>query len=742
MIFNVKHIFLLLLILFALPTMAQKLEMRVASFEQDQFDGAAKGEYRKLDGSGDPYAIVKVTSDKPGDDLSQLMFDFGSMNHEDVPGHDGADSERWLYVQKNAKTVTILRNGYTSIMREDLQTSLLSGAVYKLALSLEAPVTKFRVLQFAISPVGEVASIMVKASGEEEYTDWGVVRNDGTLDKLLPEGTYQYKINSNWYLPTEGMITLLPSNDTFKEAVTLRPNFGLLEITCGKDMEGATVKVDNEIIGNLPIKTGRRWKVGNDYNLEITNGELYKPFSTTFAIKNGETTTVDASLQANFKEITIMVDNDAELYIDGKNVGNGPWTGRLKNGLHKVEAKRQNHRPSEATLNVDEDTPTNYSMTPPKPITGSLYISSNPSEAEIFIDGKSFGRTPKFIEDVLIGEHIVTLKKEGYAVMTKHLFIREGEKEDILAALTYGRQVTITADQPNAEVYVDGKSFGYVGYVPYNGVLPFGSHEIYALANGRRSGMLNVNVTDGNGGMDVVLRFSKNQTITIPGTNVSFVMIFVEGGTFTMGATAEQGSDAYSYEKPAHQVTLSSYLIGETEVTQALWKAVMGSNPSFFVGDNLPVEKVSWNDCQVFIAKLNALTGKTFRLPTEAEWEYAARGGNDSKGYKYSGGNTINYVAWYSANSSTNTHPVKTKAPNELGVYDMSGNVEEWCQDWYGNYSSAAQTNPMGSLNGFFRVVRGGNWYGNAISCRSTCRNRNRPDIASNCIGLRLALSE
>lgn len=188
----------------------------------------------------------------------------------------------------------------------------------------------------------------------------------------------------------------------------------------------------------------------------------------------------------------------------------------------------------------------------------------------------------------------------------------------------------------------------------------------------------------------------RKATKTFQVGGVSFDMVWVEGGTFRMGATSEQGSDAWGGEKPVHSVTLSGYYIGKTEVTQALWKAVMGSNPSEFKGDNLPVEQVSWDDCQEFIRKLNSLTGQHFRLPTEAEWEFACRGGNNSCGYKYSGSNDIDNVAWYFDNSGHKTHPVGTKAQNELGIYDMSGNVWEWCSDWYGNYSSGAQTNPKG----------------------------------------------
>jgi formylglycine-generating enzyme required for sulfatase activity len=230
---------------------------------------------------------------------------------------------------------------------------------------------------------------------------------------------------------------------------------------------------------------------------------------------------------------------------------------------------------------------------------------------------------------------------------------------------------------------------------------------------------------------------------------VTFKMISVDGGTFTMGATAEQGSDAYDWEYPTHQVTLSGFSIGQTEVTQELWRAVMGSNPSYFSGNlQRPVECVSWNDCQQFIAKLNEMTGKQFRLPTEAEWEYAARGGNRCQGYKYSGSNNIDDVAWYwdnipsqsSGTTGYGTQTVATKQPNELGIYDMSGNVCEWCSDWYGSYSSAPKTNPTGPVSGSYRVDRGGSWGFDAKRCRVSSRIAGNPDSRGMGVGLRLAL--
>lgn len=232
---------------------------------------------------------------------------------------------------------------------------------------------------------------------------------------------------------------------------------------------------------------------------------------------------------------------------------------------------------------------------------------------------------------------------------------------------------------------------------------------------------------------------SEDQSFTVNG--VRFNMIKVEGGTFRMGATEEQGSDAWDDEKPVHSVTLSDYYIGQTEVTQQLWQAVMGSNPSYFKGDSqCPVENVSWEDCQEFIEKLNRLTGQNFRLPTEAEWEFAARGGNKSRGYKYSGSNTVGDVAWYYGNSGDRTHAVATKQANELGLYDMSGNAWERCSDWRGAYPKSSQTNPKGPLSGSGRVLRGGSWYSDARGVRVSFRGCIAPSGRYYPYGLRLTL--
>ena len=248
-----------------------------------------------------------------------------------------------------------------------------------------------------------------------------------------------------------------------------------------------------------------------------------------------------------------------------------------------------------------------------------------------------------------------------------------------------------------------------------------------------------VDETDNTNKTDGMLEFNVD--------GVSFNMILVEHGSFMMGATEEQEAP-YDDEKPVHKVILTrDYYIGETQVTQALWTAIMGNNPSHFSGDDRPVESVSWDDCQRFVGALNRklrteLAGKKFRLPTEAEWEFAARGGNKSDGYQYAGSNDLCEVAWWGKNSGGETHPVAELKPNELGIYDMSGNVWEWCQDCYDDYPHNTQTNPVGPNDGARRVSRGGSWFNGAGGCRLSCRNYFTPDDCDESMGLRLVLSE
>ena len=545
--------------------------------------------------------------------------------------------------------------------------------------------------------------------------------------------SHTWMIKCNMYHTESGTVTL---NERTVIDKKLRPNFGFLNISTTPE-QGAKVFVDEEYVGQSPVKTD---KLKSGTHTVRVMKDMYKMKEQSFTVTDGQTTNATLNMAANFVNVTVTTDSQSDIYVDDEYKGKGRWTGRLSDGSHMFEARKTNHRTSKKSLDLVLGETKTVSIDAPSPINGEIEINSTPMGATIYIDGKNYGETPNYISDILIGEHELKLTKQGCASVTKTITIKEGETLSVNEKLQTGKEISISTDQSGDKIYVDGN---YLGLSPISACLSYGNHEVKAERDGKTvSKNIEVSQVETHGRVSSTdkceLTFFGNQTITVKG--VSFTMIAVEGGAFKMGATSEQGSDADNDEKPVHNVTLSDYYIGETEVTQELWQAVMGTNPSYSKGNKKPVEKVSWDDCQEFIRKLNQLTGKNFRLPTEAEWEYAARGGNKSKGYKYSGSNSIGDVAWYTDNSGSKTHDVKTKQANELGIYDMSGNVYEWCQDWYGSYSSGSQTNPTGPTSGSFRVLRGGSWSDYASFCRVSYRDCSDPDSRYYNGGLRLAL--
>ena len=412
--------------------------------------------------------------------------------------------------------------------------------------------------------------------------------------------------------------------------------------------------------------------------------------SGSFTIGKGDMTPISVSLVSALATLSVSCPTPAvSLYVDKKSVGSLPWNGSLKEGMHLLEVRKDGYRSQQKTIQLAQQQKLDVAFDALSAIQGNLSVNFKPFGSDVYVDGVKVGQSPRVFNGVLVGNHNVEIRKSGYATSRQTVTISEGQTASISGSLTS----TTSSSSTNA--------------LSSNSSSPSGN------------------------------------TITIPVKNgINIEMVKVEAGSFNMGATPEM-VNPWEDEKPVHRVTLTNdYYIGKYEVTQALWQAVMGKNPSWFKGNDLPVEQVSWNDCQDFISKLNAMTGKRFRLPTEAEWEYAARGGKKSRSYQYSGSNTLGDVAWYSDNSGSKTHAVGTKQPNELGIYDMAGNVDEWCQDWYVSYSSSPQTNPTGAASGSDRVSRGGSWDFSARGCRSSYRRGNTPDFRNGDLGLRLVLSE
>ena len=578
--------------------------------------------------------------------------------------------------------------------------------------------------------------LIVKADQENAtvYIDDEPLGTKEASKLFMLGSSHTWMIKCNMYHTESGTVNL---NDRTVIDKKLRPNYGFLNISTTPEQD-AKVFVDEEYVGLSPVKTD---KLKSGTHTVRVMKDMYKMAEKSFTVNDGQTTNATLNMSANFVTLTLTVDSDsdsdtdADIYVDDEYKGKGKWTGRLSDGSHVFEARKTNHKPSKKSVDLVLGENKTITLDAPKPINGEIEINTTPMGATIYIDGKSYGETPNYISDILIGEHELKLTKQGCAEIKKTIVIKEGEALTINEKLQTGKEISISTDQSGDKIYVDGN---YIGTSPISSNLSYGSHEIKAERNGKIVSKT-INVMQSGGETNIKLTFFGNQTFTVKG--VSFTMIAVEGGTFQMGATSEQGSDADSDERPVHSVTLSDYYIGEIEVTQELWQAVMGKNPSNFKGNKKPVEQVSWNDCQEFIKKLNQLTGKNFRLPTEAEWEYAARGGNKSQGYKYSGSNIIDNVAWYKSNSGSQTHDVKTKQANELGIYDMSGNVWEWCQDWYGSYSSGSQTNPTGPTSGSYRVHRGGGWSNFTLLCRVSFRSYYYPGYRNSDLGFRLCLS-
>ncbi|MDD6978361.1 MAG: SUMF1/EgtB/PvdO family nonheme iron enzyme [Prevotellaceae bacterium] len=714
----------LLLILTSLVTNAQGIAVEKFEAAPEDLTANLKGT-QVLDQNGDVCALIRIQTTQKG-----FTFDVGALGITKTD--DNKTAEVWVYVPAGVKRISIRHPQLGSLINYYFPIEIQGARTYRMYLTtgqvqtiVHNAITQQYVM-FSVTP----PDALVELDGN--FLDV----KDGTATKRMAFGTYNYTVQAPLYHSVSDTVVVCDPKNKHVKTITLAPAFGYISVPANATLSGAKVFIDNEYKGTVPFRS-ERLKSG-PHDVRIMQNK-YAPAQQTVTVADNQTIEVAPVLAADFATLTLTTAAEAEIWINDQLRGKGSWTGDLSSGAYTIECRREGHRKTIKELAVTPSmTGQTITLDAPLPIYGTIDITSSPAGADIYIDNVKVGTSPMIIPECLIGSHTVSITKQGYSQFTQTINVAENTTTEVSATLQNGRPITITAAD-NAIIHIDGTS---MGTSTFSGNLAYGKHTVYAELNGKRTDSKTIDVTMGSTAAlpNVTLSFLENKTFTVKG--VTFTMVAVEGGTFLMGATSEQGSKADDDEKPVHQVTLSSYYIGQTEVTQALWKAVMGNNPSFYEGDNKPVERVIWDDCQDFVIKLNQLTGKRFRLPTEAEWEYACRGGKKSRGYKYSGSNTIRKVAWYGRNSSHETHPVATKSPNELGIYDMSGNVYEWCQDWKGSYSSAAQTNPTGALSGTDRVNRGGSYYNFAKFCRSSYRSHNSPGYRDFDLGLRLVLSE
>ena len=521
----------------------------------------------------------------------------------------------------------------------------------------------------------------------------------------MTHGSQQMKVLTKDYLPimvdlSNYGISQVEKNKTYVLVLT-KPVGGAEPVDAGGNFYALSVQPKNAMLtidGVLqPSSSDGEYSAMLPYGTHTYKVEAggYISKSGSFTVSSGDMTPISVSLLSAMASVSITCSTPAvSLYVDKKAVGNSPWSGSLKEGMHLVEVRKSGYRSQQKTIQLTQQQKLDATFGELVAIQGNLSVNYKPFGADVYVDGKKLGQSPRVFNGLLVGNHQVEVRKDGYATDRKTVAISEGQTASITGTLASN---AVASSSSNTSGYSSGSS---------------------SMVSG-------------------------SNTISIPVKNgINIEMVKVEAGTFMMGATPEM-KDPFDDEKPVHQVTLThDYYVGKYEVTQVLWQAVMGNNPSWFKGDNLPVEKVSWNDCQEFISKLNSLTGRKFRLPTEAEGECAARGGKKSRGYQHSGSSTISDVAWYGGNSGSKTHPVGTKQANELGIYDMTGNVIEWCQDWYGAYSGFSKRNPAGAVSGSDRVSRGGCWTSNARGCRSSVRIYDAPGYCNDFLVFRLVLSE
>lgn len=689
--------------------------MSVAGFEERPMDMDARVTHPVTDPNGQTCALIKVETTQTG-----FGFDTGVIQ---VVKTEQKIGEVWVYVQPRVKKITIMHQDYEPVRDYYFPTGALKEAtVYLLKLRtagapVQAASTQQRSGFLIINSEPQGAEVWLNNESTGEVTPF--------RRKLAIGDEVPYRLSLPLYHDEAGMVTVDQPRKELQFA--LRPAFGSVTVT--STPSGASVFLDEKQVGQTPLTLDCIASGSHSLRLQAPQ---YAVERRNVSVADGQTANVAVTLAARFAEITVQAPQGAVVTVDGDRKGSGTLSWRQSEGLCDIVVSMAGHRDARRQLEVVAGRAQTVQLTP-QPIYGSASVDSDLIDAEIWIDGKQYGVTPNVVERLLVGSHTLVLKKSGYADIQQQFSVEEGKEASLSVKLPAGRSVQFTSEKPGMQIIVDGKK---LGTTPLTAVVGIGHHSVSAMRGGDIIDVRDLDITSAGAPLTMAFR-DFNHTFTVNG--VQFTMVEVGGGTFTMGATSEQGSDAWDEETPAHQVTLSDYYIGQTEVTQALWEAVMGSNPSDHRGDNLPVEQVSWDDCQVFIQELNQLTGKQFRLPTEAEWEYAARGGRKSRGYKYAGGNNIDSVAWCDGNSGNETHPVATKQANELGIYDMSGNVLEWCSDWCGDYTSSSQSDPQGPSSGLYRVIRGGCYYNFARNCRVSYRISNTLDYRSGYLGLRLS---
>ncbi|MBR2961604.1 MAG: SUMF1/EgtB/PvdO family nonheme iron enzyme, partial [Alistipes sp.] len=534
-----------------------------------------------------------------------------------------------------------------------------SSLYYKQNVNITAGAPQYVVFQ--IEPTNAVVVIDNKP----------YVANNGVVTALLPSGSHTYRISAAGFHDETDTITV--SGEKIEKQVKLNPAFGWITLN-DEAYNGAIVYIDNVYVATAPFS--RKSVASGKHNIQIIK-ELYKTYNASIEVADSETLTLSPQLIPDYANIELSVEQSAEIWIDGKKVGVGNWSGKLQSGEHIAECRLDGHSNSTTTLQITADTPQNIKLDSPKPIYGSINITSTPAMADIYLDGKPIGRTPMLYNEAIIGRHMLRITKAGCADYTHDIVVEEGKTTTIDAMLSSGIGGT-------------GRSFE--------------NHDNASVQNAT--------------------------------SNANVEMIFVDGGSLTI-----------DNQNSSKNITLPDYYIGKYEVTQAQWMAVMGTSiaeqcnktPNSSLageGDTLPIYYITPEEAEEFCRRLSQQTGKKYRLPTEAEWEYAAYGGANSAKQTFSGGNKAIDVGWVKENSKGACHPVGSKQPNTLGIFDMTGNVAEWCIKGSNHRDSRILT----TTDNISYTIRGGSWMEAAKSCKLGVPHNNNSNDRQAHIGFRVVM--
>ncbi len=667
---------LMLMTVSASDVFAQVTKLEVDNFVLMDKDTDASINYPLEDWNGNTCAIIKIKTDERG-----FVFDTGTISITKVDYRNG---EVWVYVSEGVRKLNVSHGDY-GVCRYEIPIPVKRGSVYRMTIRLTVPQSKGIFVQTATIESGYLklkitpAQSIVRLGRTAEYELDAKVTSDGTYAKMLDYGKYYYCVESDLYEPYHGQIDF--GKTTERQNVSLRPAYNMLSIQsvpeAGASIIIKGIDVSDEMTGVTPFSSDRKFRKGT-YKVMMTRDE-YAPFETQITLSgDGTLKSFSFDMKPQFAVVTCTCPMaEAEIWIDNEYKGKGSWSGRLWEGMtHHVEARLANHHTRSKSFSVTKGQNLNITVEAPLAQVATLDISSDPTFAKVNIDGKFFGEAP-FVKELPIGKHVMEVSADGYDSVAYDIEVEEGQTYMFKAVLNK----SVAPARP--------------AYSSNSGSSSYSSN----------SGNSGSSYSSGSGS-------GRNKTVTVGG--YAFEMVYVEGGSYTDGERVSR--------------SVSDYYIGKYEVTQELWVAVMGSNPQYKSQQHQghAIGMVTYYDCEKFVAKLNQMTGLEFSIPTAAQWEFAALGGNKSQGYKYSGSNDLSEVAWHQGNSDGKDHKVGTRKPNELGIYDMSGNIAEWCSDYYKDN----------------RSIRGGSYCNGEWPAKSLQKYSNGEELKYPSYGLRLVLND